>query len=159
MTHSWSERTVATRGATAQRERAAGRPALLALRAGSALALLAMGAVHLQQAVGEDYSQIPTIGTLFYLNFAGALIVAIVLMLPLERLAGRPSGVAAPLAALAGIGMAATSIVFLLLSEHQTVFGFREADYGTPIIVALVSEGVAVLLLAAYLAGRAVRRT
>jgi hypothetical protein len=158
MTHSWSERPVAARSSMARGDGADARPALMPLRLGGALALLAMGAVHLQQAVGADYSQIPTIGTLFYLNFAGALVVALALLLPLDRMVGRLGAAATSVAALAGIGMGAVSIVFLLLSEHQTVFGFREAGYASPIVVALVSEGAAVVLLAAYLAARVVRR-
>ncbi len=157
MTHSWSERPVAARRSTPRPERAVAR-ALPALRVAGALALLAMGALHLQQAVAEDYSQLPTIGTLFYLNFAGALVVALALLLPLDRLAGRLGDAAQSIAALAGIGMAAVSIVFLLLSEHQAVFGFKEFGYRSPIVVALVSEGAAIVLLAAYLMARVVRR-
>src|SRR5690242_15622547 len=59
----------------------------LALRALGALAVLAVGAVHLQQYLWL-YSAIPTIGTLFILNFAGATAVGIGLLAPVERVLG-----------------------------------------------------------------------
>jgi hypothetical protein len=121
------------------------------LRAVGALALLAMGVIHLQQYLGADYSAIPTIGTLFLLNFAGALVLAIALLGPIERIAGRRG---ASLVAAAGAGMAATSIAFLLISEHTTLFGFREAGYGPAIVLAIAVEAVAVVALVAFLAVR-----
>jgi hypothetical protein len=123
-----------------------------ALRLGGALALLAMGALHLQQFIGAEYSAIATIGTLFVLNFAGSVVVALGLIAPTERLAGRLGGAAVTLLALGGLAMAAAAIVFLLISESTPIFGFMETGYRTPIVVALISEGLAVLLLGAYLA-------
>jgi hypothetical protein len=52
-----------------------------------ALALLVVGAVHLQQFLSL-YSEIPTIGTLFVLNFAGATVIGLGLLSPVERLPG-----------------------------------------------------------------------
>lgn len=121
------------------------------LRVTGALALLAMGVIHLQRYLGADYSAIPTIGTLFLLNFVGALVLAIALLGPIERIAGRRG---ASLVAAAGAGMAATSIAFLLISEHTTLFGFREAGYGPAIVLALAVEAVAVVALVAFLAVR-----
>jgi hypothetical protein len=121
------------------------------LRIGGALALLAMGALHLQQYLGAEYSAIPTIGTLFVLNFAGSVVVALGLLLPIERIGGRLGAVAVTLLALGGLAMAAAAIVFLLISESTPIFGFMETGYRTPIVVALVAEGAAVLLLGAYL--------
>ena len=63
-----------------------------ALRVLGALSLLAVGAVHLQQ-YDALYSAIPTIGTLFVLNFAGATAIGLGLLLPVERLFGRLGGV------------------------------------------------------------------
>lgn len=133
-------------GRSAQRN---GRSSPLALfvRFGGALALLAMALIHLQQAVGAHYSGIPTIGTLFVLNFAGGTAIALGLMSPLGR---RGSGVAT-LLSLTGIAVAATSIAFLLISESTPLFGFRESGYRAAIVVALVSEAAAVLLLSSYL--------
>jgi hypothetical protein len=62
------------------------------------------------------------------------------------------------LLALGGIGLAATSFVFLLVSEHQPLFGFQDYGYRTAILIALVAEAVAVVTLGAYLATRARRR-
>ena len=47
--------------------------AVLGLRAVGALALIAMAALHLQQYYDAGYSAIPTIGTLFVLNFVGGV--------------------------------------------------------------------------------------
>jgi hypothetical protein len=130
-------------------EREGTRP-ILALRLLGAVALLAMGALHLQQYLGAEYSAIPTIGTLFVLNFAGALVLAIGLLAPLERLLPRFGAAAVSLLSLGGLAMAATSIAFLLTSEHTPLFGFMESGYRTPIVVALISEGTAVVLLGIY---------
>ena len=69
-----------------------------ALRFGGALAILAVGAVHLQQYVGSNYRAIPTVGTLFLLNAISSGIVGIGLLLPIERVAGarRQHAVCAP---------------------------------------------------------------
>jgi heme A synthase len=37
-----------------------------------------------------------------------------------------------------------------LISEHTPLFGFMEAGYRTPIVVALIVEGAAVVLLGVY---------
>ena len=54
-----------------------------------AVALLAVGAVHLQQYLGDDYYSIPTIGPLFLLNAIGSGVIAIGLLLPIERVLPR----------------------------------------------------------------------
>src|SRR3954452_24233117 len=91
-------------------------------RALGALATLAVGAVHLQQFF-KLYSEVPTIGTLFVLNFAGATVIGLALLAPLERLAGRLGEAAVALLALGGIALAATSFVGLLVSERTGLFG------------------------------------
>jgi hypothetical protein len=123
-------------------------------RYAGALALLAMAAVHLEQYAGADYYDIPTIGTLFLLNFAGGTALALALMSPLDRLPRGRGGPLLVLLAIAGAAMAATSIAFLLISESTTLFGFREAGYGPAIVVALASEGLAVLCLGGFGASR-----
>ena len=132
-----------------------GGRAWLAVRALGALAVLAVGTVHLQQYL-KLYSAIPTIGTLFVLNFAGATAIAVGLLAPVERLLGpRWAGRALSLLALAGIGLAATAFVFLAISEHTPLFGFMEPGYDpTAILVSRISEGTAVVLLGSYLAAR-----
>lgn len=116
------------------------------LRMLGALAVLVVGAVHLEQYVAADFHAVPVIGPLFVLNFAGACMIALGLLVPLARLH--------VLLALAGIGLAATSFVFLLVSEHQPLFGFREHGYRAAIVISLVAEAAAVFLLAGYLAVR-----
>jgi len=107
-----------------------------------------MGAVHLQQYL-DGYSSIPTIGTLFVLNFAAAMVVGVGLLLPIQRTRVGTAGVV--LLSITGVAMAATAIVFLMISERTPLFGFTETGYGTPIVVALIAEGIAVLLLGAHL--------
>ena len=122
----------------------------LALRVLGALSLLATGAVHLQQDV-RLYHAIPTIGTLFVLNFAGATALALVLLAPLRRLHA--------LAAVAGIGLAVTALTFLAISEHTPLFGFKEPGYDPPAIAAARAAEVAVVVfLGAYLAVRVNQR-
>jgi hypothetical protein len=137
-----------------------GRPALwLAIRCLGALAVLAVGAVHLQQYF-RLYSAIPTIGTLFVLNFAGAIAIGLGLLAPVERFLGRRwGGAALGLLALAGIGLAATAFAFLLISERTPLFGFMEPGYDPAAILASrVAEGATVVLLGAFLAARFVGR-
>ena len=129
-----------------------------ALRVLGALSLLAVGAVHLQQ-YDALYSAIPTIGTLFVLNFAGATAIGLGLLLPVERLFGRLGGVLPALLALGGIGLAATAFVFLFVSERTPLFGFMEPGYDpTAILASRVAEVVTVAFLTGFLAVSAARR-
>jgi hypothetical protein len=115
------------------------------LRGVGALALLAMGAVHLHEYFAEYYRVVPTIGPLFALNFAGAVVLALLLLQPWRN------RVVDGLAAVGGVGMAVVSIAFLLVSEHRPLFGFAEYGYRPAIVVALVSEAVAAVCLAGFL--------
>lgn len=148
------------------RDRAAPRAAAgrrhdpwLAVRALGALAVLAVGAIHLQQYF-ELYSAIPTIGTLFVLNFAGATAIGVGLLAPVEHLLGARLGAAVVgLLALAGTCLAATAFVFLAISEHTPLFGFMEPGYDpTAILASRLAEGAAVLLLGGFLVARFVGR-
>jgi hypothetical protein len=56
-----------------------------------AVALLAAGADHLDEYAANDFSTVPTIGTLFLLNFIAATLVGVGLLLPLGRI-GRTRG-------------------------------------------------------------------
>jgi hypothetical protein len=143
--------TVAERGAS---------PAVwsLAPRVLGALATLAVGSVHLQQYF-ELYSAVPTIGTLFVLNFAGATVIGVALLAPIERVPGRLGRVAAPLLAVAAIGLAVSSFVFLLVSERTPLFGFMEPGYDPAgIAAARISEIATVVLLSGFLVARATQR-
>jgi hypothetical protein len=136
------------------------QPALwLAVRALGALAVLAVGAIHLREYL-ELYSAIPTIGTLFALNFAGATAIGLGLLAPVERVLGRRWGAAGlGLLALAGIGLAATAFVFLMIAEHTPLFGFIEPGYDPPAILASrIAEGAVIVLLGGYLIARFVGR-
>jgi hypothetical protein len=126
----------------------------LALRLLGAVALLATGAVHLQQYT-QFYSEIPTIGALFVLNFAGATVLALALLAPLERFGGRLGNALLAFVALAGIALAAAAFIFLLISERTPLFGFQEPGYDpTAIAASRVAEIAAVVFLGLFLAGR-----
>ncbi len=125
------------------------RVALLGLRAVGALALIAMGALHLQQYYSAGYSALPTIGTLFVLNFAGGVGLGLALLAPVELLPGRAGAIAVPLVAFAGAAIAATSIAFLLISEQTPLFGFLETSTSPAITVALLAESIATAALGA----------
>jgi hypothetical protein len=136
-----------------------GRPTVWpAARALGAVALLVVGAVHLQQYF-ELYSEIPTIGTLFVLNFVGATIVGLGLLAPVERLPRRLGGAVLALLTLAGIAQAATAFVFLYVSERTPLFGFMEPGYDPEaILAARVAEVATVILLGAFGVARFLRR-
>lgn len=123
------------------------------LRTLGAVAVLVVGAVHLEQYFAEHFDAVPIIGPLFVLNFAGATVIGVGLLVPGARMR-----LLHGLLALGGIGLAATAFVFLFLSEHQPLFGFQDYGYRLEILVALAAEAAAVVTLAAYLATRAGRR-
>jgi hypothetical protein len=140
---------------TARAERPANGWFWLGLRGLGALALLATGAVHLHLYSGL-YGAIPTIGTLFVLNFAGATALGLALLGPIERIGGSRHGSALLLlVAAAGVALAASSFVFLLFSEHTPLFGFKEPGYDPPAMAASRGAEIAtVLLVGLFLAGR-----
>jgi hypothetical protein len=124
----------------------------LAARALGALSLLAVGAIHLQQ-YRTIYHAIPTIGTLFVLNFAGATALGLGLLAPLELVLGRWASRVLALFALGGIGLSATAFVFLLVSERTPLFGFMEPGYDPTAITAVrVAEVATVAFLGSFLA-------
>jgi hypothetical protein len=116
-----------------------------------ALALLAVGLDHLQQYAQDSYSVIPTIGTLFALNFASASLISAGLFAPAQRLPGRAGRLAVPLLALSGVGIAAGSLAGLFVSESSGLFGFMETGYRSAIVVSIVLEIVTIALLGAHL--------
>jgi len=144
---------------TRAEEAAGSRPARPAppvasmLRMLGALAVLAVGAVHLEQYFAVHFNVVPVIGPLFVLNFAGAVVIAVGLLLPLGRMR-----VPGTLLSLAGIGLAAIAFAFLLVSEHTPLFGFRDYGYRPAIIAAFVAEAATVVFLGGHLAARARRR-
>jgi hypothetical protein len=122
---------------------------LRTMRRLGAIALLAVGAVHLQQYLGAGYRSIPTIGPLFLLNAVSSGVVAIGLLAPLERIFHhRRAELASGLLAGAAVAIAAGSLVALFVSENGTLFGFSEAGYSTAIVLAIIAEALAIVLLA-----------
>jgi hypothetical protein len=125
--------------------------AQLALSVG-AVAVLAIGADHLYEYDVNHFSTVPTIGTLFLLNFIAATLLGVGLLLPLGRIAKRFADPLRMLLALGGIGVAATSLIGLWISETSSLFGFTDYGFRTTILVAIVAESIAIVSLTAYLA-------
>ena len=117
-----------------------------------ALALLGVGLDHLEQFSVDSYSAVPTIGTLFALNFVSAALLAAALAAPVQRLPGRAGRVAVPLLSLAGIGVAAGSLAGLLISEGTGLFGFMETGYRAAILISIGLEAATIVLLSVHLA-------
>ena len=113
-----------------------------------ALALLAVGAIHLQQYIGADYRAIPTIGTLFLLNAIASTIVGVGLLAPIAKAApAHRADLTIGVLALAALAIAGGSLLALFISESGGLFGFTESGYRAPVIVAIVAEAAAIALL------------
>jgi hypothetical protein len=117
-----------------------------------AAALLGIGLDHLEQFSVDHYSAIPTIGTLFALNFASAALVACGLAAPVQRLPRRAARLAVPLLSIGGIGVAAASLAGLLVSQSSGLFGFMETGYRTAIVLSIALELATIVLLSLHLA-------
>jgi hypothetical protein len=126
--------------------------ALRIARAIGAIALLVTGAVHLEQYTAAHFSVIPTIGTLFLLNFIAATSLGLVLLIPIRSSARRSRVLLESMVALAGIGVAAGAMAALLISEQTPLFGFMEHGYRVEIVIAIAAEAVAILSLGGFLA-------
>jgi hypothetical protein len=121
-------------------------------------ALLATGAVHLEQYWVAHFSVIPTIGPLFLVNFVAATTLGLALLIRIP--APRRRLLFDSWVALAGLGVAAGALAALLISEQTPLFGFMEYGYRLEIVIAIAVEAVASLSLGAFLAiagGRARR--
>jgi DNA-binding CsgD family transcriptional regulator len=125
--------------------------AYLALAVG-AVALLATGADHLDEYAANNFSTVPTIGTLFLLNFISATLVGVGLLLPLGRIARRFAAPVRTFLAAGGIALAGSSLIGLWISESSSLFGFTDHGFRTTIIVAIVAESLTIVALTAYLA-------
>lgn len=113
----------------------------------AAISLLAVGGVHIQQYIVQDYRVIPTIGPLFLLNFIGGTVLGLYFLIPVGGHAGRFRLRLDAVAALAGWFVAAGALAGLLVSEHTPLFGFMEHGYRFAIVFAIVSEAVAIVTL------------
>jgi hypothetical protein len=120
-----------------------------------AVAVLAVGVDHLEQYYVDYYRAVPTIGTLFVLDFISAAVIAVGLLLPLRRLTRRFGDRLLTLLALAGIGIGAGTLAGLLVSENVGLFGFMEVGYRSAIVLSIVFDIAAVAFLSAFLALRA----
>ena len=127
-----------------------GRRAPVARYLGAA-ALVGVGLDHLWQFSVDSYSVIPTIGTLFALNFAAALSVAVGLVAPLQRLSRRWHSALSVLLAVGGIGIALGSFAGLEVSESTGLFGFMESGYRPAIMLSIALDVAAMVFLIAYL--------
>jgi hypothetical protein len=116
------------------------------------VSILATGVLHIQQYYGADYSTVPTIGTLFFLNFVAAVVVTAGLVAPLARVAGRYADAIHAVFAVSGIGIAVGSLAGLFISESSGLFGFVEHGYRTPIALAIAAEVAATGFLVVFLA-------
>jgi hypothetical protein len=136
------------------------RPAatLLAFRVTAALLLLFVGADHYYEYSHRDYSVIPTIGTLFLLDFLAATVLGLLLLAPLRRLPRALGTPALALVAAGGALLAGSSLLALLVSEQTKLFGFMEQNYRPEIVVAIASEAAAAVALG-VLAAMLVRRS
>jgi hypothetical protein len=118
-----------------------------ALRVFGAILLIFVGADHYYEYSVDQYSVLPTIGTLFLLNFISATAVGLLLLAPLEHLFHHRARPVLLLAAASGVGIAATSLAALLVSEQTKLFGFMESNYRPAILVAIALEAAAALCL------------
>jgi hypothetical protein len=123
----------------------------LAARYLGAVAVVATGVAHLEQYTVDGYSTVPTIGTLFLLNFIGSIVIAVGLVAPLERVAGRYAGAVRVVMAVGGIALAVLSLAALFISESGGLFGFVERGYRMAIVVGIVVEAAAALFLVVFL--------
>jgi hypothetical protein len=112
---------------------------------------LATGVAHIEQYSVDNYSTVPTIGTLFFLNFVAAIVVAVGLVAPVRRITGRYTGAVRPIVAVGGIGLGVLSLAALFVSESSGLFGFVEHGYRMAIVVAIIVEVAATIFLVAFL--------
>ena len=124
--------------------------ARLALGVGAA-SLLATGADHFDEYTANHFSTVPTIGTLFLLNFITATVVTAGLVLPWGRITDRYADRIRAALSLGGIGIAASSLIGLWISESSSLFGFTDYGFRQTIVIAIVAESLTILALTAYL--------
>jgi hypothetical protein len=131
---------------------------LRAMRFSGALALLAVGAIHLDQYVASGYDKIPTIGPLFLLNGIACAVVGGGLLMPLGRwLSARRADAVVGILAAVGTSIAVLSLIALFISEASTLFGFSENGYRTAIVAAIATEVAVTVLLGSVAVSTAVR--
>ena len=115
-----------------------------------AVSIVLVGVVHAQQYYDAYFSVVPVIGTLFLLSFIGSGVVGAVLFAPVRRLGRNVGDLILILAALGAIGIAAGSLVSLLISEYMPLFGFMESGYRLAIVLALLFDALTTLSLGIF---------
>ena len=110
----------------------------LFLRLAGAALLAGVGAIHLHLWLA-GYRAVPAIGKLFLADVVCAFLVA-------GGLVAWPSR----LSALAGAGLAAGTLVGLVLSVNVGLFGFRESIHASFVVPSLVVEATAALVLLSW---------
>ncbi len=121
------------------------------VRLAAAASLLAVGAVHIQQYAFNYYSTVPTIGSLFLVNFIGGTVLGFYFLIPAGPRVGRLRFWIDTGAALTGWAVAAGALAGLLISERTPLFGFMEHGYRFAIVFAIVSEAAAIVTLTLFL--------
>jgi hypothetical protein len=124
-----------------------------------ALSVLAVGIDHIVEYYSDYYRAVPTIGTLFLLDFIGSLLVGLALLAPIRAVAGRHTDRILTLLAAGGIALGAGTLGGLLISENGGLFGFMEVGYRSAIVLSMVLDIAAAAFLAAFVALRASRRS
>jgi hypothetical protein len=121
-------------------------------RATAAIALLTVGAVHLEQYAVAHYSAIPTIGSLFLANFIAATAFGVCLLARSGAISPRLRRLVDAAASLGGLGVAAGALAALVISERTPLFGFMEHGYRVEIVIAVAVETIAIVALGTLLA-------
>jgi hypothetical protein len=124
---------------------------LAATRLVGGLALLATGGIHLEQYIVADYRVIPTIGSLFLLNFIAGTVLGLYFLVPARASVGPVRRWIDLLAGLSGLAVGLLGLIALEVSEHTPLFGFMEQGYRRDIVISIVAEGVTVVALGAFL--------
>jgi hypothetical protein len=120
-------------------------------RVTAAVALLATGAIHLEQYAVAGYSVVPTIGPLFLVNFIAGTVLGLALLVPIRAGAQRLRRTVDAVVAVTGISVAGGALVALLVSEHTPLFGFMEHGYRLEIVIAITAEALATVALCVLL--------
>jgi hypothetical protein len=133
--------------------------AVAATRYLGAAAVLAVGIDHIVEYYTDYYRAVPTIGTLFLLDFIASVVIGLALLGPVRRVAGHRADRVLTLLAAGGIAIGAGTLAGLLVSENGGLFGFMETGYRSSIVLSMVFDVAAAALLAAFLVLRRPSRT